>query len=338
MMKLLFIPGVRGRLAANHDGKFYFPDSKSNINEGGLYECEVTVDKDKYAFVNGTIIETYMPSSKFISEYIGYCLFANSSISEISEFEIKSIGVSTIIFIKRRNFVDIGYVNEHDELFDICQHKFSLHRISNISSFYDVRNFQDDIRYQKEKINAVKDIAMTIDNCLLKAITAIVCSKRIGFYKWEPVNNIKIYDDKFVIIETEYHGHVSTRIFAYSKKYGVIELDSIFTVDDFRNKTFDIITMDDVFNWMIEHHVGTGGFGEEMIYDNRVEFTNQYITITCINGCQVMNDISDDDKIKVEKSFEQLDAFKKRIGKNISKSMMKDLVKLSPRHVLGLEH
>ena len=110
MMKLLFIPGVRGRLAANHDGKFYFPDSKSNINEGGLYECEVTVDKDKYAFVNGTIIETYMPSSKFISEYIGYCLFANSSISEISEFEIKSIGVSTIIFINSSFLNDSNFL------------------------------------------------------------------------------------------------------------------------------------------------------------------------------------------------------------------------------------
>ena len=66
-MKLLFVKGDRG-LVANMDGKFYFPDRKSNIKEEGLYDCRVTVEKDKYAFVDGEEIKTDLPSSDQIAD------------------------------------------------------------------------------------------------------------------------------------------------------------------------------------------------------------------------------------------------------------------------------
>lgn len=45
-MKLLFVKGKRG-LAANHNGKFYFPDRNGCIKATGLYDCKITIDKDK---------------------------------------------------------------------------------------------------------------------------------------------------------------------------------------------------------------------------------------------------------------------------------------------------
>ena len=78
-MKLLFVNGDRGLVATLH-GKFYFPDRKSNIKEEGLYDCNTTVEKDRYAFVNGILEKTYCPSEYTVTNEINkYLCEPNSS-------------------------------------------------------------------------------------------------------------------------------------------------------------------------------------------------------------------------------------------------------------------
>lgn len=50
-MELLFLEGDRGLYAIAPFEHVYFPDRESNIKEPGIYECEITLDKDKYGFV-----------------------------------------------------------------------------------------------------------------------------------------------------------------------------------------------------------------------------------------------------------------------------------------------
>lgn len=50
---LLFVKGDRGLFAVEPYKPIYFPDKNSDITEPGLYECEVTVQKEHYTFVKG---------------------------------------------------------------------------------------------------------------------------------------------------------------------------------------------------------------------------------------------------------------------------------------------
>lgn len=47
-------------------------------------------------------------------------------------------------------------------------------------------------------------------------------------------------------------------------------------------------------------------------------------------------DIREEDKAVITKSFDKLEAYKKKIGKCISKSMLQEFSKFSPKNILGL--
>lgn len=49
-----------------------------------------------------------------------------------------------------------------------------------------------------------------------------------------------------------------------------------------------------------------------------------------------INNIREEDKAVITKSFDKLEAYKKKIGKCISKSMLQEFSKFSPKNILGL--
>lgn len=61
---LLFVKGDRGLFAVAPYRPIYFPDKDSDITEPGLYECEVTLQKEHYAFVKGKRCFTQSNSEK----------------------------------------------------------------------------------------------------------------------------------------------------------------------------------------------------------------------------------------------------------------------------------
>ena len=63
-MKLLFVKGDRGLFAVAPYEPIYFPARDSDITEPGLYECEVTLQKEHYAFVKGKRYYTQSNSEK----------------------------------------------------------------------------------------------------------------------------------------------------------------------------------------------------------------------------------------------------------------------------------
>lgn len=63
-MKLLFVKGDRGLFAVAPYKPIYFPARDSDITEPGLYECEVTLQKEHYGFVKGKRYCTQSNSEK----------------------------------------------------------------------------------------------------------------------------------------------------------------------------------------------------------------------------------------------------------------------------------
>lgn len=63
-MELLFVKGDRGLFAVAPYEPIYFPARDSDITEPGLYECEVTLQKEHYAFVKGKRYYTQSNSEK----------------------------------------------------------------------------------------------------------------------------------------------------------------------------------------------------------------------------------------------------------------------------------
>ena len=104
-MKLLFVKS-NNKLIAMCNGKFYFPDTRGNIKEEGVYECNVSIDKESYAFVTGTKIETITPNENIIKRYF------YESIPVIT----KNIGKDIILFIKENNMMNVMYANCDGEL------------------------------------------------------------------------------------------------------------------------------------------------------------------------------------------------------------------------------
>ena len=66
-----------------------------------------------------------------------------------------------------------------------------------------------------------------------------------------------------------------------------------------------------------------------------IHFQNESFQVTCLNGAR-LHIVTEDDKTSVKESFAQYEAFRKRIGKHLSKSMMREWNEISPKHVLNL--
>lgn len=62
---------------------------------------------------------------------------------------------------------------------------------------------------------------------------------------------------------------------------------------------------------------------------------NNDITVLCINTRSIMK-VTDEDKRIVDESFAELEEMKKKLAKNISRSNISELSKLSPRNILNL--
>lgn len=77
-----------------------------------------------------------------------------------------------------------------------------------------------------------------------------------------------------------------------------------------------------LFDILKEHHVPVLG--------------DTNIVVKCLDANALFVDIREEDKAVITKSFDKLEAYKKKIGKCISKSMLQEFSKFSPKNILGL--
>lgn len=338
--ELLFVNGNRG-LTANLNGRFIFPDRKSSIKEEGLYNCTITVDKDKYAFVTGTPIKTSRPSDRNIKNLICQEVFdewSNKSDTH-SKHYIKQIGDSTIIFLKTNHDVILFYFDEKGVRKHLLSYNFNDNHDRNVARLYNINNFEDtfenyaeirDKRLRSVICNWAKPIK---DNTLMKVATAAVINCA-GHYSYRKPVNITLYDDKIIIVETAYCDIKNKHVFIFNGD--VIELNydaDIFVNENASCKTVDI---NDVIKFAADNHLGTRLLGDQETYGKSIVFMGNTVTVTCLNGRLYLDAITDESKEKVAESFRNLESFRKRIGKQISKTALNDFSKLAPCNILDL--
>jgi hypothetical protein len=333
-MLLLFVKGEKG-LTAIKAGKFHFPDRNSNIKEEGLYECEVTVEKEKYAFVKGNLIETYMPSEHIIQEKLNLIL-SDKAFMKINAYEVKKIGLSIIGFIASDDIIKITYYNENGAECKYTSYVDTYRKDHNVSKLYNKMKFVNadgyDVLEKKAIMNAAKVLS---GNELLSVATAAII-RHIG-HAVEKLNVFKLINDKFIIIETEWHHMKTKSIYIYNIDCGIIKLPlSIYFEDEIESESERNIDIGEIKQYMIENHIGSESYNHEPTYVKNISFMGAELNIECINGRVLLENISEEEKDRVAESFELYESFRKRLGKHISRSMVSEFSKLAPSNIWGI--
>ena len=347
-MVLIFTKTSDGRLLAyDEDGKVHFPNRGSSITEPGLYNCRVLKDKDRYAFVDGELIKTIEPSSEFIY---------NQIMQNINPL-VAHIGSSIVIFNKN---IENGILNISYFTTDGKQH--AVESNAKYKIYKSVLEIMHGFVTNTEDIGSENDI---IYNALIKysteitdplsAIAACIASfgaiDKSGYGPIYNFTNIFILDNKFIFLEKQIKwafdmgDSPEDYFFIQNEDGSMVNLDqNIYMhipLSNFKERTE--ITTGSVKEWMISNHIGCGigsygsyskdrspALGVKLIQINESEIEVKYL-----RGDKYYC-ATDEDKKEVEESFRHLYAFKKRIGKNISKELLKVINKLSDENILGL--
>ena len=335
-MKLLFVKGDRG-LVANKNGMFYFPDRKSNIKEEGLYECEISVDKEKYAFVTGKLIKTQLPLEYDVRQKLERLLMDKDSFTKISGYYVKQIGASIICFTVRGTNVMLSYVGDNNMEENCLSYMTDYKRDYQIKQLYAINKFADAEGYETVRRGALADSATILEGDMVQKVVAVVAVKHSESL-CETITRFQIVDDRFILIETEWHSMKTSEIYIHNEKYGVVRLP-ITPEDCFGTKCIKMVNVDmpELGYYIIQNHLGAEGYDDSPTYTKQIAFMGDVIKIECINGKKFLDDISEADKQKVAASFDEYEKFRKKVGKHISKSMIPEMAKLSPMKVLGIK-
>lgn len=318
-MLLLFVKGDRG-LVANYNGKFYFPDRKSNIKEEGLYECTITIEKPNYCFVKGELESTYIPNEKAISYYIENVLTRRSE-----AIYIKYVGESIVLFETTHQTLAIRCFEKDRQPVTIT---IISNNSSNILALYDPKRFRNvDIDIIK---NYIEPSLVTITQSNYKDVIAhCIGCMGLGRYNKYIRTNISVYDFKYIVVSNTWmlSSYKDTFIISY-RGDDFVDASGIFDIDrDFTGKTLNI-DLSDIIDYMKNNHIGASPYvsADTSVYAEHVcLYGNTYI-VKCINA-KYLAPISDEDKEQVDKSWEEFRTEKKRIAKNLTRDSISEFMK-----------
>ena len=339
--ELLFVNGNKG-LTANLNGRFIFPDRKSNIKEAGLYNCTITVNKDKYAFVTGTPIQTSKPGDSDIQNLICQEILDTwrDRFHRQSKHYIKQIGDATIVFSKTNQNVTMFYFSNKGMCVHLLSYDLDNSHDRNVARLYCIDNFDDTFENNTEiknrcLKNAVCNLAEPITDDMLMKVSIAALSRCAGHYSYRKPTDIRLYDDKILIIETEYYGIKNKYAYIFNGQIMGLHHDADTFVNE--NTSCKIIDINEVIKFAIENHLGTKLLDDQETYEESIIFMGNTITVTCLNSKIYLDEISDESKEKANESFKKLESFRKRIGKQLSKASFNDFSKLAPRNILDLK-
>lgn len=343
-MKLLFVEGDRG-LVANYNGKFCFPDRNSSIKEVGLYDCEVTNDKGNYYFVKGNKINTCVPTQEFVNNLFVRAYIAEDYFTSIEAFHIKEVGTSIVVILTKATSTEFGYFNGVD-----FEPVFTLARVEGFPRYANLRNLerQYNIRLMKnwDLFDTYFDTALfevfdeITDDNMYCIISKAYCN--LDYYSSVNVSEIKIVSNKYIVIDEllTYTNSVISRVWAYNKNYGVVQLDTGM-IENKLKKPARKVELSDLYNWFSENCVGRKGMRTEKIkgtplLKKKIDVFNTCIEVIFYDGILYSEDCKYEYDSIVKKSFEELLSFRRKVGKNISKSNISEISKLSPKNILNL--
>ena len=164
---------------------------------------------------------------------------------------------------------------------------------------------------------------------------ALVKEKTSVRYK---LKRFTIIDSRFIMIETEYYGSINYEsIYVYNEEYGVVKIrytqEMLGNLKQLPSTAIDVTAVGD---YLLENHLGRA-MGEEPTYVKEVIFMGNPIKVICLNGALLLDDIRREDQEKAAASFAELEAYRKKVSKKLSRSALSELKELSPKQVLNLQ-
>lgn len=338
-MLLMFKKTLRGLAAMNQDGKMFFPDWTSTINAEGLYECTISKDKDKYAFVRGELVKTKKPRG---NEYYAFTQ-AFDRLDADREFKILKLGESIIFYACSHGVSGFYHYTVENGIMNttmILSYDNSYPYDHNKSSFYQLSVFTDELRNMD--ISFFNDMIDTIDDSMLMKA---VCYAYTLVYHKSFLNrdiNCAVYGNKFIMVSATF----SDPVFHHSIQEPIVWIygkigNSLKPIDVSSSTNKDILKLpkveiseSSIIDFMMTNHY-IGHVSNDILVTNRRYFRDDAIDLTGIAINHAMMDgASEKDKGIARKSFEEYASYRKRIGKYISKDMYKEFAKLSPKNML----
>ena len=327
-MKLLFVKGTKG-LAANHDRKFYFPDRNSHITEG-VYECTVTNDKETYSFVKCRPVETVKPTIEQLANLV-------TSTDGDNYINVYQIGTSFIIFRDLERDIRIEYMTPSGkvelitEIINRIQYRsmytlYATEKLTKVISDNDV-----------EKHIIFKNASVLTENMILQM--AIAAKSRHGRYY--DIKKVTLIDEKFLAVDSSFYTYNDVSLYYYNAATNeVIEMPHDF-INELKDKDARDISLDKINDFCLEHHIAMqyvdyNTKDTDHVLDITTTFMGETIHVKCLNGHILYKDFTQEDIDTVETSFKELKAYRKHVGKNISKSMIPEMTKLAPKKILGI--
>ena len=332
-MKLLFVKNTNGKgFVANHNGKFYFPDRSSQIKTEGVYECFVTIENPTYSFVNGTPIETHMPTDDYMAKN-----FLNNIKDNSTEFYVKKIGESTVLFKREGRYVSIGYIDQYGVYVEVVFYDNGNKKHRGIAMNYEHGRFENIEEFMAKKQNAICNMGIKLTKeTVTEPVVIALCHCGAGLYSWNSVDNVAVHEDKYITVEIadKYEKNGRTRrVYICDDTYTIIDVTHLFEIEN-KKKTFDV-DVNDVVKWMTENYVGVSGFFEDVLISHEIYFKDDTITVKYINGKR-LKDVTDEMRKEAAESFKELEAYRKRMGKYVTKSTLSDFKNLSIKNALQI--
>lgn len=306
--------------------------------------------------------DVYPPLLELIKESNGEMLFVDPDDERFSKKELERMMEEILLIHDSLSFVvDINLDENADYKVCIYEDASKLiynndkEQIESITSFstnskssYNVRQLYSPGENMKRIISnmdiknyLVKNGAETLsDLMLLKAATTVKSKQG----KYHHIIDMSLVDSKFIVVHTEYWDVNLTRIYAYDKKQNsLIDVDGEIFDAVADKKNCKKISVKEIDEFCIKNHIAMHYMRDEQedpelkpVFENKIRFMNTNIVVKCLDANALFVDIREEDKAVITKSFDKLEAYKKKIGKCISKSMLQEFSKFSPKNILGL--
>lgn len=327
---LVLIEGEKG-LFASDGRKPYFPHRTfSSATVGIVSKVAVEYDKGNYAFISGSMVETLPIEQDDILSFVNernlqsYVTQINHGVLRDSNVQLcviyceDELKTTYILFKTSKGLQILTELNSDSE-------KFLRYNYNNV-----VSHLRDADTGRIIGGTNLSDMVLTIRLRGAENITTeqafILC---VNNYWQFGDNDAEVYDDRYVKTHDKLYYFINGELRSISA-YSCIA-KAVIDLSTFKYK----ITEKEVTDYMVENNIGYGSGFDGHILERHISVFNEDICVKLFNSRHFkMEFLKEESAVNtVQESVKELESFRKKIGKQCSKSMISELQKLSLRNI-----
>lgn len=344
-MLLLFKQGEKGLAAIRPDGMFCFPSKGSKITAEGIYDCNVVKEMKSYCFVSGEKVT--VPKITDCKEALQHIILQKQRNKEITLGDIKTIhgvvcGDELFAILTENGYCSIGYFvgYEFNTVVVYFDRIAARSKGNSLANFYRINNFKKTegfydlyCRLELDCLDKIEDIH--------KITVAAICKTNL-YEVMSRIESIKIYGEKIIDIEIDgrYTENNIHAVYGYDSHDN--RLICLNHIDREMYSGFDCVTVPvaDIKKWACDNFITwetLRSWGDRIVAIP-VSFQGSDLIVYAVNGNNLLENLenlADEEKAMVQKSKEELAAFRKMVGKNLSAKNATSIIELSDMSVLG---